>query len=164
MDRFLTLASACRPLLVLGAIFVSYSSADAQVNVKPFPAATTPPIPGKDVPFFKDTEWGAYPHHGQGLPGEGYLHRDYPDSRYGIWYRPHAVQGQDGWCQSDGFNPRGRGYPQHLTCHRMDYSPYRLSVPYSQYGPFYYPQVQKYNCCHQNGCMNCKQGFFGLKK
>ncbi len=131
-------------------LLLSASTVFAQQNMKPFPPEPAPPITGDDAPYFRDTQFGQYPHFGNpGAPSEGHLHRDLPDVHYGVWYRPNSFQGQTDWCKPLPFNPRGRGTPKHTACERLDYAPYQLAVPHTPYGPYYYPRPLTYNCCRE---------------
>lgn len=160
MNRTWIARFTVRVAVAAGCLFVCSTTVHAQPNMKPFPPKAETPTTGVDAPYFKDTELGAHVDYGtNGSPGQGYPHRQLPDVHYGTWYRPNSLMGQSDWCRALPFNPRGNGAPQHNACERLDYAPYVLSVPHSQYGPYYYPRAQKYNCCHkecQNGALGCR--------
>jgi hypothetical protein len=104
------------------------------------------PAPGDEVPFFRDTEYGAFPTYGdESSPGAGYPHEDQRTTQYGLWYRPQSYRGSIDWYDPFRFNPRGVGMARHGARHRLDYAPAVIQMPQSQYGPYYYAQFQQYD-------------------
>ena len=91
---------------------------------------------------FRDTEYGHLPHYGDAdSPGRGHAHYDYPSQRYGQWYRPKAFGlTQTERCLPRPFRPRGSGNLQNRpsTCYRIDYNPFVLKDPTTEYGPSYF--------------------------
>lgn len=117
------------------------------------PAATPVHPPEKappQIPPFRNSEFGAYPHFGTPEDGgAGYRHYDDPAYRYDIWYRPHAF----GWgiperCAPAPFRPRGYGnlFAEPSTCYRMDYNRYVLKNHRTDYGPSYYRRSPDQRC------------------
>lgn len=90
---------------------------------------------------FRDTEYGDIPHYGdENRPSRGYPHYDYPNERYGQWYRPRAFGlKQRERCLPRPFRPRGYGNLEKRpsTCYRMEYNPYVLEHPGTKFGPSY---------------------------
>lgn len=121
---------------------------DARPNQPPAGAQ----LPGTWLPTasFRDTEWGDVPHYGDAnRPSRGYPHYDWPNERYGQWYRPQAFGlGQYERCQPRPFRPRGYGNLSNRpkTCYRMDYHPYVLKDPTTEYGPSYYLRQPDERC------------------
>lgn len=148
MDRNCFSRQLVRVSCLLGVLLCGASAAFAQSQMKPFPPKATTPITGVDAPYFKDGQLGDQVHFGDnGSPGQGYPHRNMTDVHYGLWYRPNGLQGQTDWCKPERFNPRGNGYPKQTSCMRLDYAPYQVATPNSQYGPYYYPRAMQHNCC-----------------
>jgi len=95
-----------------------------------------------EVPPFRDLPFGTVPHYGTSEDGGvGYRHYDFPNYRYGIWYRPRGF----GWgiaerCAPQPFRPRGYGnlFNEPSTRYRMDYNRYVLTNYRTDYGPSYY--------------------------
>jgi hypothetical protein len=131
----------------------------------PGPAANSPrtqhsSIPG--TPPFRDTEYGDRPHFGTpDAPSRGYAHYELPSERYGQWYRPRAFGlGKNERCAPDAFRPRGYGNlaARPCTAYRIDYHPFVLENPASDFGPSYYRRQPDQRCsCHDGYCRGgCK--------
>lgn len=115
--------------------------APAEPLAEPPAPMVLPAHPLATAPF-RDTEYGHLPHYGnEDSPGRGYAHYDYPSQRYGQWYRPKVFGlTQTERCLPRPFRPRGQGNVQNRpsTCYRIDYNPFVLEDPTTEYGPSYF--------------------------
>lgn len=87
-----------------------------------------------------------------GSPGYGFKHFPFKMHMFTSWHRPRAATlTKTQRCAPDSFKPRGYGHLFARPCDsfRMEYSPYVLDRPESQYGPSYIYRA------HDERCEDC---------
>lgn len=115
-----------------------------------------PPKPFPNVPPVADTPFGDHPHFGTPEDaGQGYLHFELFNNRYGLWYRPRAhLWGLEERCSPGPFRPRGYGdlSKDPSSCYRMDYRRYTVENYRSDFGPAYYRRQGDQRCDYLDFC------------
>lgn len=88
-----------------------------------------------------------------GSAGFGFPHFSLPFQNYTLWHRPKAAT-LTKWqrCAKDEFHPRGFGHLFARPCDsfRIDYSPHRIDMRRSSYGPTYLLRSGNQKCDHCN--------------
>lgn len=136
-------------------------------NAPPLAPAALPAMGNRPLPPpFQHGPLGAQPHLGEGVEGgQGYLHYDHPNYRYGHLYRPARFgRGNAERCAPSPFRPRGYGnvFNEPSTCYRIDYNRFELKKYKTEYGPSYYRRLPDPRCAdhdktgkYRPGCDAC---------
>lgn len=123
---------------------------DEQIGADYYAPRTIKGPPAGFAPPFAHSQWGKHPFPGQPCEGGyGHPHYPWPQRYYGSYYRPRAFGlRQQERCDPDLWRPRGYGhlFNEPSTCHRMEYIPYIVKAPYSEYGPTYWRRQRDPRC------------------